>query len=79
MFDYGDVKSVADLNCKCYICMKDIKPQQWWRYLENHYAIEMSCCGRIENITLTEEQIKKNNESGVYYAFMGANNYVRKP
>ena len=32
--------------------------------------ISLKCCGREQVIHLTEEEIKRSNESGVYYAFM---------
>ncbi len=71
VFYYDSGPKVTDLKCKCYVCTKDIVPVQRWNFDLNLYNVNMKCCGREETVKLTEEQIKLNNETGVYYAFMG--------
>lgn len=72
MMFYGDPYKTEDLKCKCYVCAKEISPSQRWDYNVNMYNITMKCCGREEVVKLTEDQIKRNNQSGFYFAFMGA-------
>lgn len=74
MMMYDDpVAKNGPLKCKCYVCEKEIKPYQNYHYGKCKYEVTMKCCGREETVLLSEEQIKLNNETGFYFAFMGIN------
>jgi len=68
---YYDAYKTDNLKCKCYVCEKEITPTQTWEYASLVYRISMKCCAREETVKLTEAQIKLNNETGFYFAFMG--------
>lgn len=71
MFEgWGESAKGTKLLCRCWVCQKDINPYQLYDFTTGKEKIKMNCCGREEEIQLTEEEIKKSNESGYYQAFM---------
>ena len=58
------------LITKCWVCAKEFTPKQFYDYSNSNYKITFEHCGKSQELTMTEAEIKKNNESGHYYAFM---------
>lgn len=68
--EWGESNKSTKLLCRCWVCQKDISPYQLYDFTTGKEKVKMNCCGREEEILLSEEEIKKSNESGVYQAFM---------
>jgi hypothetical protein len=58
------------LKTKCWVCNREFKPSQVYDYSNSHYRVKFEHCGKLEEKNMKEEEIKKCNESGHYYAFM---------